>query len=187
MTTAALENLENLSEMELKDLMRQAKDLLSRRNANGSPDPDTEVGPEADAALEATTEMTETTEPVEAAITEAGVTTTELMEAVTETSDFPELERLELETATPEATEPATILEVEAALEAAPETPAIEVKLDEIYTIKVVADEVIKNVDQLQQEVADLRAQVSGLIGREVLESEVERLVREEISRRFKI
>mgnify|MGYP005849551539 CR=1 FL=1 len=173
MTTAALENLENLSEMELKDLMRQAKDLLSRRNANGSPDPDTEVGPEADPVLETMTE------PVEAVLTEVETPTTEMEETLSEPTDFDELERLELEPATIEATEPETAPEVEAALETAPETPAIEVKLDEIYTIKVVADEVIKNVDQLQQEVADLRAQVSELISREVLENEVERLVRQ--------
>ncbi len=176
MTTVEFQNLETLPDTYLKELERRIKDLLGRRNANGSPDPDTEVVPEADSALEAATDETE---PVEVTFTEAEASTTELEEAMTKPSDFPESEHLELETAILEATEPGTAPEVEATPETTPETPAIEVKLDEIYTIKVVANEVIKNMDQLQQEVVELRAQMSKLISREVLESEVERLVRQ--------
>jgi hypothetical protein len=175
MTTGEFQNLDTLPDTYLKELQRQIKDLLGRRNANGSPAEDTEHAPELDDVAESAAETDTLTD---ATLPDTELPTLETAEQEAEVPDFPEVLDVEAPGAAviEEETEASTQKQDEPVMI---ETPAIEVKLDEIYTIKVVADEVIKNVDQLQQEVADLRAQVSGLIGREVLESEVERLVRQ--------
>ncbi len=175
MTTGEFQNLDTLPDTYLKELQRQIKDLLGRRNANGSPAEDTEHAPELDDVAESTAETHTLTE---APLPDTEMPTSETTEKDTEIPDFPEVLDVEApgtavieeenEASTQKQDEPIMIV-----------TPAIEVKLDEIYTIKVVADEVIKNVDQLQQEVAELRARMSELIGHEVLKSEVERLVRQ--------
>jgi len=67
------------------------------------------------------------------------------------------------------------------------ETPKadFEIRLDEIYSIRVVANEVVNSIEDLQNEVAILRAQVNGMFTQEQLEDKVKELVATALRERF--
>ncbi|HMN90208.1 MAG TPA: hypothetical protein PKD70_12230, partial [Saprospiraceae bacterium] len=134
MTTGEFQNLETLPDTYLKELQRQIKDLLGRRHANGSPAEDTEHAPELDDVIES---VAETNTLTEVTLPDTELPTSETAEKDTEIPDFPEVLDVEAPGAVvmEEETEASTQKQDEPIMI---ETPAIEVKLDEIYTIKVV-------------------------------------------------
>lgn len=61
----------------------------------------------------------------------------------------------------------------------------IEIRLDEIYSIRVVANEVVSSIEELQNEVQALKAQVATMASPEELESKVKEMVAGALRERF--
>lgn len=61
----------------------------------------------------------------------------------------------------------------------------IEIRLDEIYSIRVVANEVVSSIEELQNEVQTLKAQVAAMVSPEELESKVKEMVAGALRERF--
>lgn len=74
--------------------------------------------------------------------------------------------------------------DIEVLAEEAPKAD-IEIRLDEIYSIRVVANEVVSSIEELQNEVAALRAEVSSSVKSEDLETKVKDLVAAALRERF--
>ncbi len=60
-----------------------------------------------------------------------------------------------------------------------------EIRLDEIYSIRVVANEVVSSIEELQNEVAMLRGKVEMMFTQEELEAKVKEIVTEALRERF--
>lgn len=63
----------------------------------------------------------------------------------------------------------------------------IEIRLDEIYSIRVVANEVVSSIEELQNEVTALRAQISTMVSHGELENIVRNIVATTVRDRFAV
>lgn len=61
----------------------------------------------------------------------------------------------------------------------------IEIRLDEIYSIRVVANEVVSSIEELQSEVEALKAQVAAIGSPEAFEEKVKEMVAATLRERF--
>ncbi|MFN7118487.1 MAG: hypothetical protein ACK4TA_16940 [Saprospiraceae bacterium] len=127
-------------------------------------------------------ETEDTEQPENELATEAEPVAAEI-EAPTETApEEPTTEELQNEISG-EATENSAIDVLIAAAEA-PKAD-IEIRLDEIYSIRVVANEVVSSIEELQNEVNTLRQELNNRISHEELDSIVKYMVTTALRERF--
>lgn len=127
-------------------------------------------------AMAEATPITETLEAAEELTVEAEPTTEELQNAIsTEPSGNAAIDVLLSE----EENEP-TLMNLEE-----PKSADFEIRLDEIYSIRVVANEVVSSIEELQNEVAMLREKVESMFTQEEMEAKVKEMVTAALRERF--
>ncbi|MDX1939550.1 MAG: hypothetical protein SFU99_03315 [Saprospiraceae bacterium] len=178
-TTQHFETLTEFSNEELQDLLDRATQELNARSTDVEEETFTQNG--HDEELPVGMEENATTEEVS---TELNLTDVSDLNGETGLSEAIAELNTEMEEGAETISDGTSVDSGEAMMEA-PSKNDIEIKLDEMYSIRVVANEVVNGIEDLQAQVRSLQEKVNNMVSAEELEQIVKEMVATALRERF--